>query len=73
MFAYLSRLFGSFGRLADNLDALSATTAEVNTRLRSQLQLDQADAPRVIDHRPDVAEADAGGKPARNGRAKATA
>jgi len=73
MFTFLSRLAGSFGRLADSLDSLTATTAEVNARLRSQLRLDDQpdDGRRVIDHRPDDAEADH--KPARNGRAKATA
>ena len=72
MFAAIGRFFASLARLADGIDALTATTAEVNARLRSQLQLDQADAPRVIEHHDP--EADAPGKPGRNGkREKATA
>ena len=61
MFSFLSRLFASFGRLADSIDALADTTDAVNGKLRERLALDgPADAPRVIEHHD---EPDAGGKP----------
>ncbi len=68
MFTFLSRLFSSFGRLADSVNALADTADAVNGRLRERLGLDgPADGPRVIEHRADDAEADAG-KPQRSGR-----
>ena len=68
MFAAIGRFFASLTRLADGIDALEPQRPpEVNTRLRSQLQLDApADPWGVIEHRPDDAEADAPAK--RNGK-----
>ena len=61
MFAFLYRLFASFGRLADSVEALADTTDAVNAGLRARLGLEPAEAPRVIEHRPD-AEARGGGE-----------
>ena len=68
MFTFLSRLCSSFGRLADSINGLADTTDAVNGRLRERVGLDApADGPRVIEHRADDGEADAG-KPQRSGR-----
>ncbi len=65
VFTFLSRLFSSFGRLADSVNALADTTDAVNGRLRERLALEApVDSPRVIEHHD--AEADA--RPARNGK-----
>ena len=70
MFTFLSRLFSSFGRLADSINGLADTTDAVNGRLRERLGLDApAEPPRVIEHHAG-AEADALGKPARGKREK---
>ncbi len=63
MFAYLTRLFASLGRLADSVNDLAGTTAEVNLRLRERLLLDApADQPDRL-ALPAPAE-----EPAANGR-----
>ena len=43
MFAFLNRLFASFGRLADSVEALASTADAVNAGLRERLGLEPAD------------------------------
>ena len=78
MFA-LTRLLNALTTLADNLAALSATVAEVNTGLRRRLARDGAGTPEMLalTHQPpqDGTDGDAAadGPPATGrGRRKAT-
>jgi hypothetical protein len=48
----LTKLLNALTTLADNLSALSATVAEVNTRLRHRLALDGAEEAPLIGGRP---------------------
>jgi hypothetical protein len=47
----MTKLFSAVATLADNLNALAGTVAEVNAALRGRLQLDAVDQ-SALDHEP---------------------